>query len=258
MINDTTKDWLSILAHYKKNTEVEGLITDVVRGGFNVMISNCDCFLPNKACPHLNDKDKSIYLNTAIKVYIHKINALTDNIVVTTIKGDEKALTINDLTIGDVFDGIVKRVESYGIFVTVKGLDGLVHINEISWQRVNDIHSLYSVNDPVTVKVIDVNTESNRISFSIKQLENGTQKDFYEDHQEGDILVGYIKSVIEHGIVVGFEDYTTTGLIYKKLIPNFYNAYNYYHIDDDIQVKIIMMDRANSKLQLALVKYPFV
>ena len=258
MSNDTTKDWLSILAYYKKNTEVEGIITDVVRGGFNVMVSNCECFLPNKACPHLNDKDKSIYLNTTIKVYIHKINALTDNIVVTTIKGDEKALTINDLSVGDVLDGIVKRVESYGIFVTVNGLDGLVHINEMSSHRINDIYSLYSVNDPVTVKVIDIKTESNRISFSIKQLENGTQKDFYEDHQEGDVLVGYIKSIIEHGIVVGFEGYTTTGLIYKKLVPNFYNVHQLYNIDDDIQVKIKMMDRANSKLQLALVKYPVV
>ena len=258
MNNYTTKDWLSILAHYKKNTEVEGIITDVIRGGFNVMVSNCECFLPNKACPHLNDKDKSIYLNTSIKVFIHKINALTDNIVVTTIKGDEKALTINDLTIGDVLDGIVKRVESFGIFVTVNGLDGLVHINEISWQRVDDIHSLYSVNDPVTVKVIAIDADNNRIGFSIKQLENGTHKDFYEDHKEGEILIGYIKNIIEHGIVVGFEDYTTTGLIYKKLVPNFYNAYNYYHIDDDIQVKIKMMDRVNSKLQLDFVKYPIV
>lgn len=258
MSNDTTKDWLSILAHYKKNTEVEGIITDVVRGGFNVMVSNCECFLPNKACPHLNDKDKSIYLNTSIKVFIHKINALTDNIVVTTIKDDEKALTINDLTVGDILDGIVKRVESYGIFVTVNGLDGLVYINEISWQRVDDIHSLYSVNDPVRVKIIAIDSDNNRIYFSIKQLDNGIQKDFYEDHQEGNVLVGYIKNIIEHGIVVGFEGYTTTGLIYKKLVPNFYNAHSHYNIDDNIQVMITMMDRVTSKLQLRLVKYPVV
>ena len=178
----STISWLEIFDKYNTQEIIMGKILKKVPGGFIVNVFGTEGFLPGSQVPQsLKEKGEGI-VNNDINFKLIKINAFANNIVVSRTeifeqeKKDAYIEAMKDIHVGDIYDAVVKNIVSYGVFATINNkIDGLIPSNELSWQYVNDISQIVSINDTIKVKVIKID-ESGKISLSMKQAEEKKER----------------------------------------------------------------------------------
>ena len=252
------ESWNNLEKIQDSNQQVTGIITERVKGGFAVDINGALAFLPGSQVDLKPVKDISPLLNKPQPMVILKMDKLRGNIVVSrralleeSRKADRSKL-LSDISEGDKLKGTIKNITDYGVFVDLGGMDGLIHVTDLSWERVNHPSEKFSVGDDIEVIVTKYDKENNRISLGLKQLTDDPWKNVDEVYKVGSKIKSKISNVADYGAFVQLEK-GVEGLIHnseltwvnKNVHPN-----NLVNVGDDIEVMILEVDHEKRRISL--------
>ena len=202
------KAWKDLEKTVAEGIDPEGTIIDVVRGGFTVDINGVFAFMPSSQVDHKPIRDAKSLIGLKDKFRVLKMDALRTNAIVSrrAIQSDTIAAAqkeaMKNITLGAVIEGTVKNITDYGVFVDLGGIDGLLHVTDLSWKRVNHPRELVHVGEKIQVKVIQFDPESHRISLGMKQLEEDPWETASRAFNVGDTVSGKVSSLTDYGAFI--------------------------------------------------------
>jgi small subunit ribosomal protein S1 len=251
--------WEELEVLHKKGEHVMGVITSRVKGGFTVDLSGATAFLPGSQIDIRPIKDTNSLMNIEQPFVILKMDRLRGNIVVSRRAILEESMVetrkefMSSIQEGSVLEGAVKNITDYGAFIDLGGIDGLLHVTDISWSRVNHPSDVFQVGEIVKVKVIKIN-ENNRISLGVKQLQDDPWKEIENKYLPGMEVEGSISNIADYGAFVVLEA-GVEGLIYntelswtkKNVHPN-----KVVSIGDMVKVRVLEVDKDKRRISLSL------
>src|SRR3989449_1754276 len=170
------ESWVKLERAFEKNEKVEGVIFNQVKGGFTVDLDGAVAFLPRSQVDIRPVRDVTPLMNVPQPFQILKMDRRRGNIVVSRrtvleeTRAEQRQELVQNLEEGQVIDGVVKNITDYGAFVDLGGSDGLLHVTDIAWRRVNHPTEVLTIGQTVKVKIIKINHETHRISLGMKQL----------------------------------------------------------------------------------------
>ena len=205
------KVWDAIRDIYEEDSTIEGIITSRVKGGFSVDIG-LPAFLPGSQADlrPIRNMDEMVGQTYTFKVL--KYNRKRSNIVLSRrvilekIREEARANTLSSIESGKVMEGVVKNITEYGVFVDLGGVDGLLHITDISWGRVKHPSELFSVGDNINVKILSYDMEKERVSLGMKQLTPDPWTMAQEKYPMGSKVIGKVVSLTDYGAFVELEE----------------------------------------------------
>ena len=202
------KAWKDLEKTVAEGIDPEGTIIDVVRGGFTVDINGVFAFMPSSQVDHKPIRDAKSLIGLKDKFRVLKMDALRTNAIVSrrAIQSDTIAAAqkeaMKNISLGAVLEGTVKNITDYGVFVDLGGIDGLLHVTDLSWKRVNHPRELVHVGEKITVKVIQFDAETHRISLGMKQLEEDPWETASRAFNVGDTVSGKVSSLTDYGAFI--------------------------------------------------------
>ena len=171
------ESWNNLEVAFEKSERVDGLIVGRVKGGFTVDLSGAIAFLPGSQVDIRPVRDVGALMNEKQPFQVLKMDRRRGNIVVSRravleeTRAEQRSELMTNLVEGKVLDGVVKNITDYGAFVDLGGIDGLLHVTDMAWQRVNHPNEALTIGETIKVQVIKVNPETQRISLGMKQLQ---------------------------------------------------------------------------------------
>lgn len=239
---------------------VNGVIFGKVKGGFAVDLEGAVAFLPGSQVDVRPIRDITPLMNIAQPFKILKMDKLRSNIVVSRRavlednRSEQRAELVSNLSEGQVLEGIVKNITDYGAFVDLGGVDGLLHVTDISWRRINHPSDMLKVGESVQVQVIRFNRDTQRISLGMKQLEADPWKGVEERYVPGSRHKGKITNIADYGAFVELEP-AVEGLIYvtemswtkKNVHPSKILTQN-----QEVEVQVLEVDMTKRRISLGL------
>ncbi len=202
------KAWKDLEKTVAEGIDPEGTIIDVVRGGFTVDINGVFAFMPSSQVDHKPIRDAKSLIGLKDKFRVLKMDALRTNAIVSrrAIQSDTIAAAqkeaMKNISLGAILEGTVKNITDYGVFVDLGGIDGLLHVTDLSWKRVNHPRELVHVGETIKVKVIQFDPESHRISLGMKQLEEDPWETASRAFNVGDTVTGKVSSLTDYGAFI--------------------------------------------------------
>jgi small subunit ribosomal protein S1 len=257
---DFIKRWDQLREFCDNAKPVKGKIIKRVKGGLVVDLDVIQAFLPGSQVDVQPVKNFDDYLNKEFDFQIVKVDELRKNLVVSRKailqeSLNEKRQEIMDkIKVDETISGIVKNITDFGAFIDLGGVDGLIHITDFSWGRINHPSEVVSIGDTVDVKVIDYNKETSRISLGIKQLVANPWKLISDKYNVGDVISGKIVSIMNYGIFVEIEK-GVEGLVHISEISwnkNIENLSDHYKTGDILESKILSIDIEDQKISLGI------
>ena len=238
---------------------VDAHINNVVKGGLTATVNGLRGFIPASQMELHFVKDLSGYVGQTVKALPIEIESHKRRLVLSRrqllerereLKQQEVFSTLHE---GDIVKGTVKRLVDYGAFIDVGGVDGLAHISDLSWERVNHPSDVLKVGDELDVYVKNIDTETHRISLSVKQTQRDPWLDKAENYREGDIIEGKIVKLAKFGafmeIEPGFDGLIPMGELSDHRIENAEDA---VAVDDVVKVKILRIDLKRKPISLSI------
>ncbi len=257
---DFIKRWEELKVLCESGEPVKGRIIKRVKGGMVVDLGVIQAFLPGSQIDVQPVKNFDEFLNKEFDFQIVKVDESRKNLVVSRKAILQESLNekreeiMSQIKVDGKISGIVKNITDFGAFVDLGGIDGLIHITDFSWGRINHPSEVVSIGDKVEVKVIEYNEETSRISLGMKQLIDNPWKKIAEKYNVGDIISGKVVSIMNYGLFVAVEE-GIEGLVHisevswKKNIESLANIYN---IGDSIESKILSIDIKDQKISLGI------
>ncbi|MBK5277756.1 MAG: S1 RNA-binding domain-containing protein, partial [Bacteroidia bacterium] len=199
------KGWEYVQTALDKDQIIEGFVKRRTKGGLIVDVFGIEAFLPGSQIDVKPIRDFDIYVNKSIEVKVVKINYTNDNVVVShkvLIEKDleqQKAVILTNLEKGQVLEGVIKNMTNFGVFIDLGGVDGLLHITDISWGRINHPEEVLKLDQPVKVVVLDFDGDKKRISLGMKQLTPHPWDSLPVEIQIGSKVKGKIVNVADYG-----------------------------------------------------------
>ncbi|MEE2694836.1 MAG: 30S ribosomal protein S1 [Pseudomonadota bacterium] len=254
------ESWSNLEKLQDKKEQVLGVITGRVKGGFAVDINGAVAFLPGSQVDLKPIKDISPLLNKPQPMIILKMDKLRGNIVVSrrvlleeSRKADRSKL-LSDINEGDKLKGSVKNITDYGVFVDLGGMDGLIHVTDLSWERVNHPSEMFKVGEEIEVIVTKYDKANNRISLGLKQLTEDPWKKVENLYKVGNKIKSKISSIADYGAFIELEK-GVEGLIHtsemswvnKNVNPN-----TILKVGEDVEVIILEIDNTKRRISLGL------
>ncbi len=252
--------WDMIQESLDKDLIIEGFVKRRTKGGLIVDIYGVEAFLPGSQIDVKPIRDFDIYVGKKMEVKIVKINHTNDNVVVShkvLIEKDleaQKADILNNLEKGQVLEGVIKNMTNFGVFIDLGGVDGLLHITDISWGRINHPEELLQLDQKVNIVVLDFDDEKRRISLGMKQLQPHPWDALSEEVQIGSRIKGRIVNVADYGafleIMPGVE-----GLIHVSEMSwsqHLRNPQDFLKTNDEIEAVVLTIDREERKMSLGI------
>ncbi|MCR5224827.1 MAG: 30S ribosomal protein S1 [Alphaproteobacteria bacterium] len=215
--------WDDFEKAFKEGASVMGVMFSRVKGGFMVDLNGATAFLPGSQVDVRPVKDITPLMGVEQPFMILKMDKLRENIVVSRrsilegANAEERAKAVANLEEGQIIDGVVKNITSYGAFVDIGGVDGLLHNTDISWKRINHPSEVLTPGQEVKVKVIKFNKETKRISLGMKQLTTDPWEGVDVEFKVGSRVKGKVTNVTEYGIFVELKE-GVEGLVYVSEI----------------------------------------
>ena len=256
----TERAWDRIQEAHEKDEIVKGYIKDRTKGGMVVDLMGMDAFLPGSQLDVKPIKDYDSYVGQYLDLKVVKINPLYRNIVVSHKAIIESGLELQKTEIlsklekGQVLEGIVKNLTSFGVFVDLGGVDGLIHITDVSWGRINHPEEILELGQKINVVVLDYDEEKKRISLGMKQLTPHPWETLPEEIKEGSTVKGKVVNLEDYGAFVeifpGVE-----GLVHVSEMSwstHLKSPSEYVKLGDEIDVKVLNIDREERKLSLGI------
>ena len=209
---DKFRRWERVEQAYEKETVLEGTIVRRIKGGMIVdLIDGLEAFLPGSQIDVRPVRDFDAYLDKKMEFKIVKINPANENVVVSHKALIEKELESQRETIlatmepGQILEGTVKNITDFGVFIDLGGVDGLLHITDLSWGRVSHPSELVDLDEKLKVVVLDYDKERQRISLGLKQLQPHPWENISEKYKEADVVEGKVVSITDYGAFVELE-----------------------------------------------------
>jgi small subunit ribosomal protein S1 len=203
--------WDKLESEFGEGKRVEGRIFGRVKGGFTVDLDGAVAFLPGSQVDIRPVRDVTPLMDVPQPFQILKMDRRRGNIVVSRravleeTRAEQRSELINDLVEGQVIDGVVKNITDYGAFVDLGGIDGLLHVTDMSYKRVNHPSEVIAIGDTVTVQIVRINAETQRISLGMKQLESDPWDGVAAKYPVGMKLSGQVTNITEYGAFVELE-----------------------------------------------------
>ena len=252
--------WNQIREALENDVIIEGLVKRRTKGGLIVDIYSVEAFLPGSQIDVKPIRDFDIYVGKKMEVKVVKINNTNDNVVVShkvLIEKDieeQKSLILNNLEKGQVLEGVVKNMTNFGVFIDLGGVDGLLHITDISWGRVNHPEEVLKLDDKINVVVLDFDEDKKRISLGMKQLTPHPWEALGEEVVVGSKVTGRVVNVADYGafleIMAGVE-----GLIHVSEMSwsqHLRNPSEFLKAGDEVEAVVLTLDREERKMSLGL------
>ncbi|ANK13771.1 30S ribosomal protein S1 [Erythrobacter neustonensis] len=203
--------WDKLENEFGEGKRVEGRIFGRVKGGFTVDLDGAVAFLPGSQVDIRPVRDVTPLMDVPQPFQILKMDRRRGNIVVSRravleeTRAEQRSELINDLVEGQVIDGVVKNITDYGAFVDLGGIDGLLHVTDMSYKRVNHPSEVIAIGDTVKVQIVRINAETQRISLGMKQLESDPWDGVAAKYPVGMKLTGQVTNITEYGAFVELE-----------------------------------------------------
>ncbi len=257
---DFLRVWEKIKRAYEDNDKVPGTLTRKIKGGVTVDLMGVDAFLPGsqialRRVPNIED-----LLGQTFEFKIIKLNKRRRNIVVSrrVILEEERETKreqlVKELLVGQVRRGVVKNVTDFGAFIDLGGLDGLLHITDMSWGRVGHPSEIVQIGDDMDVKVLDIDWSRERISLGLKQLLPYPWKDIERKYPVGVRVRGRVVSITNYGAFVELEK-GVEGLVHISEMSwtrNVKHPSKLVTIGDEIEAVVLKVDRDDEKISLGM------
>ena len=254
------ESWVNLEKCLQSKEQVTGVITGRVKGGFTVDINGAVAFLPGSQVDLRPINDISPLINKPQPMLILKMDKFRGNIVVSRraileeSREADRSKLLSDIDEGTKLKGIVKNITDYGVFVDLGGMDGLLHVTDLSWERVNHPSEVLKVGDEIDVLVIKYDKETKRISLGIKQLTEDPWRDIKKDYKVGEKIKAKISNITDYGAFVELKK-GVEGLIHvsemswtnKNANPN-----TIISVNDEVDVKILEVDIEKRRISLGL------
>src|SRR5437868_1347196 len=205
------ESWGKLEKAFNNNEKVHGVIFNQVKGGFTVDLDGAVAFLPRSQVDIRPIRDVAPLMNNSQPFQILKMDRRRGNIVVSRrtvleeTRAEQRQELVQNLEEGQVIDGVVKNITDYGAFVDLGGIDGLLHVTDIAWRRVNHPTEVLTIGQTVKVKIIKINHETHRISLGMKQSMRNAWEVFIEKFPVGSVVEGEVKNKTEFGLFLGLE-----------------------------------------------------
>ena len=252
--------WNKINEIHESGESITGKVLRRIKGGVIVNILGLETFLPGsqidlKAIPNLDD-----LIDTEIEVRVIKINRIRKNIVISrrVILEQQRSVVrngiINKLKVGQEHEGVIKNITDFGAFLDLGGVDGLLHITDMSWGRVNHPSELFSVGDTISVIILDFNEEKQRISLGRKQLNQDPWKELTNKYKEGAYIKGKVISLTDYGAFVEIEE-GIEGLIHiseMSWTEHVKHPSQILKVGEETTAEILQIDLENQKISLGI------
>jgi small subunit ribosomal protein S1 len=204
--------WIRLEKSFEKNERVDGVIFGRVKGGFTVDLGGAVAFLPGSQVDIRPIRDVGPLMNLSQPFQILKMDRRRGNIVVSRravmeeTRAEQRSELVQNLVEGQVVDGVVKNITDYGAFVDLGGIDGLLHVTDISWKRVNHPSDVLGVGQQVKVQIVKINPETHRISLGMKQLEKDPWEGVAAKYPPGVRIKGRVTNITDYGAFVEIEE----------------------------------------------------
>jgi len=251
--------WDAIVKLFEEGKPVEGIVTHKVKGGLNVDIG-IPAFLPGSQIDLQRVTDFDQYVGQTIAAYILKINKKRGNVIISrrkylsTQRSDSRKKILDTLQEGQVIQGIVKNITNYGVFIDIGGIDGLLHIIDMTWGRIAHPSEMVRIGDKITVKVLSFDKDNEKISLGLKQLSDNPWAEIDQKIKVGDRITGTIASITEYGLFVevapGIE-----GLVHISEISwtdRITNLHHRYTVGQSIEVMVVSVDKTHRRMSLSI------
>jgi small subunit ribosomal protein S1 len=250
--------WKAIEAAAESGDPVTGRVIEVVKGGL-ILDLGVRGFLPASLVDIRRVQDLEEFLGTELRCKVIELNRSRNNVVLSrraVLEDERKEMRqaiLDRLAPGDVVEGKISNIVDFGAFVDLDGMDGLIHISELSWTHVNHPSEVLEIGQPVKVKVLDIDRERQRISLGLKQTQSDPWQQVLDTYGEGDVVDGKVTKVVTFGafveILPGVE-----GLVHiSELAPHHVeNPREVVSQGDSVQVRVIEVDADRRRLSLSL------
>jgi small subunit ribosomal protein S1 len=252
--------WTRLEQSSANNERVDGVIFGRVKGGFTVDLGGAVAFLPGSQVDIRPIRDVGALMNVTQPFQILKMDRRRGNIVVSRraimeeTRAEQRSELVQNLTEGQVVDGVVKNITDYGAFVDLGGIDGLLHVTDIAWKRVNHPSDVLSVGQTVKVQIIRINPETQRISLGMKQLDKDPWDGVAAKYPIGAKVKGRVTNISDYGAFVELED-GIEGLVHvsemswtkKNVHPG-----KILSTSEEIQVQVLEVDPSKRRISLGL------
>ena len=254
------ESWVKLEKAFEANEKVEGIIFNAVKGGYTVDLDGAVAFLPRSQVDIRPIRDVGPLMGMPQPFQILKMDRRRGNIVVSrrtvpeeTRAGQRQEL-VSNLEEGQVIDGIVKNITDYGAFVDLGGIDGLLHVTDIAWRRVNHPTEVLTVGQQVKVKIVKINQETHRISLGMKQLQSDPWSEIANKYPINAKFTGRVTNITDYGAFVELEP-GIEGLIHvsemswtkKNVHPG-----KILSTSQEVEVQVLEVDTAKRRISLGL------
>jgi small subunit ribosomal protein S1 len=254
------KGWEYVQTALDKDEVIEGFVKRRTKGGLIVDVFGIEAFLPGSQIDVKPIRDFDIYVNKNIEVKVVKINYTNDNVVVShkvLIEKDleqQKAAILTNLEKGQVLEGVIKNMTNFGVFIDLGGVDGLLHITDISWGRINHPEELLKLDQVVKVVVLDFDEDKRRISLGMKQLTPHPWESLSAEIVVGSKVKGKIVNVADYGAFLELQP-GVEGLIHVSEMSwsqHLRNPQDFIKVGDELQAVVLTIDRNERKMSLGI------
>jgi len=254
------RKWEEIVQYYKTGETIKGVCKRRIKGGIVIDLQGVEAFLPGSQIDVKPIRDFDSLIGKEFNFKIVKINRLRRNIVVSRRvileenRAEQREEIVKNLKRGDVYKGTVKNITDFGVFIDLGGVDGLLHINDLSWGRINHPSEVVSLDDEIEVMVLDYNDAKDRISLGLKQLQEHPWEDIEEKYPIGSVIKGKIVSIADYGAFVELEK-GVEGLIHiSEMTWNRYNTHpaKIVNLGEIVEVKVLSIEKEKKRISLGL------
>lgn len=256
----TIKAWDRVNDAHDNSTVVTGFVKCRTKGGMIVDVFGLEAFLPGSQIDVKPIRDYDQYVNKNMEFKVVKINHEFKNVVVShkaLIEADielQKKEIIGQLEKGQVLEGTVKNITTYGVFIDLGGVDGLIHITDLSWNRINHPSEILELDQKLNVVILDFDDDKSRIQLGVKQLSAHPWESLDADLKEGDKIKGKVSVLADYGAFIEIVD-GVEGLVHVSEMSwstHLRSAQDFVKVGDEVEAVILSLDREERKMSLGI------
>jgi small subunit ribosomal protein S1 len=253
------KAWEKIAEHAAADEPVRGIVTHKVKGGLSVDVG-IPAFLPGSQVDTQRVMNFDQFVGQEVICKILKVNRKRGNVIISRRKyleeqrAEDKKKALETIQESQVIQGIVKNITSYGVFVDVGGIDGLLHITDMSWGRIAHPSELVKIGDTITVKVISFDKKNEKISLGMKQLTPNPWENVDQKYPVGSHIKGRISSITDYGLFVEVEK-GVEGLVHISEVSwteRISNLSKYFTVGSTVEAYVVALDKDNRRMSLSV------
>ena len=252
--------WIRVNEVLESGEIITGFVKCRTKGGLIVDVFGIEAFLPGSQIDVKPIRDYDQYVNKTMEFKVVKINHEFKNIVVShkaLIEADieeQKKEIIGQLEKGQVLEGVVKNVTSYGVFIDLGGVDGLIHITDLSWSRINHPNEIVELDQKLNVVILDFDEDKSRIQLGLKQLSKHPWEALADDVNVGDKVKGKVVVIADYGAFIEVAE-GVEGLVHVSEMSwstHLRSAQDFVSVGDEVEAVILTLDREERKMSLGI------